>query len=170
MAINMGSSTTTSPHRRNADLTGLSGQEATLRDNLLKLRSVLILLAAHRGSKLEMARSLATELQAKSLKASVRSLYFWRGNYLRAGFAGIARRRRSDRSQPQCFSAEILARIVDIATRVRRHGDLSREFRSGGFRDYMCFESFRTWIRAVQRQLRVAEMPTREGRPIALSR
>jgi hypothetical protein len=164
----MGRLAPTSPHHRNAELAGRSAQKATLGDNLLKLRAVLILLATQRGSKLEMAHTLTEKLRAKSLKASVRSLYFWRKNYLRSGFAGIARRRRSDRGRPG-FGAETLARIVDASTRVRRHGDLTREFRDGGFQKSMSAETFRAWVRRIQRQLRVIEMPEREE-PLGLLR
>jgi len=156
---------TTSPHRRKAELTGISAQKRVFDDNLLKLRSVLILLAAQHGSKTETARTLTTELTAKGLKASVRSIFRWRGRYLRSGFAGIARRRRSDRGRPQGFGGETLALIVDASTRVRRHGDLSREFRN--FQGLMSLETFRTWVRRIQRQLRIVEMPRREE-PIAL--
>lgn len=164
---NTGCSWTTLAYLRNAESTGLSADSQGLNDNFLKLRAVLILRAAPHGSKTSTARTLAMELQGRNLKASFRSLYFWQKNYLRAGFAGIPRRRRSDRGRPQGFGAEILARIVDASTRVHRHGDLSREFRGGGFHSSMTSETFRVWIRRIQRRLRIIEMPTREE-PIAL--
>jgi hypothetical protein len=166
----MGRLATTSLHRRNSKLTGITAEEATFNDNLLKLRAVLLLLDAKRGAKMETARTVSRELQRRKLKASIRSLYFWRTNYLRSGFAGIARRRRSDYSRPQKFGAGIFARMVDAAMRVHLHGDLSREFRAG-FQGQMTYETFRVWTRRIQRQLRVVEMPgpEREERRRALS-
>jgi hypothetical protein len=144
---------------RNAQLTGISATEQALNENLLKLRAVLILLAARHGSKMATARATATELRAKRLKASMRSIYRWQSRYLRFGFAGIVRRKRSDMDCPHRFGWEILTGIVEAATRVKRHGDLVREFRK--LRPGISYRSFCVWVRKTQRQLRVVEMPMR---------
>jgi hypothetical protein len=151
----------TSPRGRNVQLSGTSAGEQALTNNLLRLRAVLILLAASRGSKAATARAMASELRAKYLKASPRSIYHWRSRYLRFGFGGIPRRRRADADCPRQFGAETLAQLVDAATRVKRYGDLAREFRK--FRPGISRESFRVWIWKIRRQLRVVEMPRREG-------
>jgi hypothetical protein len=151
----------TSPRGRNVRVPGTSAGEQALTNNLLRLRAVLILLAASRGSKVATARAMAAELKAKCLKASPRSIYHWRDRYLRFGFAGILRRRRSDADCPRRFGAETIARLVDAATRVKRYGDLACEFRK--LRLSICRESFRTWIWKIRRQLKVVEMPRREG-------
>ena len=152
-------SLTTPTHRRKAQLTGISPEAQALNDNLLKLRAVLILLAARHGSKMATARATATELRAKRLKASMRSIYRWQSRYLRFGFAGIVRQRRSDMDCPHRFGWEILTGIVEAATRVRRYGDLVREFRK--LRPGISYRSFCVWVRKTQRQLRVVEMPMR---------
>jgi hypothetical protein len=155
-------SLTTSVRARKCQLQGVSREEQALSDNLLKLRAVLVFLAARHGSKLTTARALVSELQAQGLKASHRSLYFWRLRYLRSGFAGIARRRRNDRGCPHAFGETTLARIVDAAMRVKRYGDVAREHRS--LRLGIGYEGFRLWVRKIQRQLRVIEMPAGEER------
>lgn len=123
---------------------GVSREARTFSDNLLKLRAVLILLAARRGAKTSTVTSLSRELKSYGAKASFRSLYHWRERYLRFGFAGIARRQRSDRNQPRGLSADALARIVDAATRIRRHGDVAREFRKADMG--VSYETFRFWV------------------------
>ncbi|MBZ5584245.1 MAG: hypothetical protein LAQ30_18930 [Acidobacteriia bacterium] len=148
--------------RRNARFTGVSAEDEKLQRNLLKLRAVLILLAARHGSKLATVRTLVSELRAKELRASNRSLYFWRLRYLRAGFAGIARRRRNDRGCPHTFGEATLHRIVEAAIRVKRNGDVAREYRR--LRLGISYEVFRLWVRKIQRQLRVIEMPAGEER------
>lgn len=148
-----------SPIRRKELLAGVSAEEERLQANLLRLRAVLILLAARHGSKVATARATAAELRAKRLKASPRSIYHWRSHYLRFGFAGIGRRRRSDMDCPHRFGWEILTGIVDATTRVKRYGDLVREFRK--LRPGISYRSFCVWVRKVQRQLRVIKMPKR---------
>jgi hypothetical protein len=150
----------TAPRLLSAQLAGISAEEMRLQRNLLKLRGVLILLSARHGSKVATARVLADELNAKRVKASPRSIYAWRNRYLRSGFAGIERRLRNDRDYPRGFGQETLTRIVEAATRVQRHGDMAREFRRYGFG--ISYETFRVWVRRIQRQLRVVEIPERE--------
>jgi hypothetical protein len=159
----MGGQTTsrTQQNPPKAQFTGLSAEQQALTDNLLKLRGVLILLAAPRGSKATTARNVASELKAARGRGSTRALYHWRGRYLRSGFAGIARRRRNDRDCPRGFGYATLVRIVDAATRVKRYGDLAREFRN--LHVAISDETFRQWVRRIQKQLRVIEMPVREG-------
>jgi len=82
-------------------LTVISRDDSTLTDNLLRLRAVLILIDAPRGSKLATARALAAELKANGRRASFRSVYRWQERYLCHGFAGIARRRRVDSWDPR---------------------------------------------------------------------
>lgn len=84
---------TTSPRGRNARLAGISAKQGKLRDNL-QVRAVQVLLAAPHGSKLVTARALAGELQERGLKASIRTIYFWRRRFLSLGRAG--RRMRKD--------------------------------------------------------------------------
>lgn len=151
----------TSRNQQEAHLASLSADQFKLNDNLFKLRGVLILLAAPRGTKATTARNVASELKAARGRGSTRALYHWRGRYLRSGFAGIARRRRNDRDCPRGFGYETLVRIVDAATRVRKYGDLAREFRN--LHAAISDETFRTWVRRIQKQLRVIEMPVREG-------
>lgn len=61
---------------------------------------------------------------------------------------------------PHRFGWEILTGIVEAATRVKRYGDLVREFRK--LRPGISYRSFCVWVRKVQRQLRVVEMPRRK--------
>jgi hypothetical protein len=149
----------TSPIRRKELLAGISAGSRDLEDDLLKLRAVLILLAAPHGSKVATACATAAELRAKRLKASMRSIFRWQNSYLRFGFAGIVRRRRSDVDCPRRFGGETIVRLVDAATRVKRHGDLTREFRK--LRAGICYGTFRAWVRRIRRQLKVIEMPRR---------
>lgn len=127
-----------------------------LPEDLLRFRAVLVLLAAPHGSKGAATRTIVEELEGR-LTLSVRSLSRWKANYLRSGFAGIPRRRRNDHGRPH-FNAATLARIVDASRRVRRHGDIAREFR-GGFVGLMTPETFRFWVRHAQRQRRVVTLP-----------
>lgn len=149
----------TSVSGRRALFAGISDVDERLQRNLLRLRAVLFLLGAVGGSKVTTARTLADELRARRSKASIRSLYRWRRSYLRFGFAGIARRRRDDAGCPRRLVLKAIPRIVDAATRVKRHGDLAREFR--GLRTGVSSETFRLWVRRIQRQLRVVELPER---------
>ncbi|MDR3702001.1 MAG: hypothetical protein P4L56_20300 [Candidatus Sulfopaludibacter sp.] len=89
----------------------------------------------------------------------MRSLYVWRGQYLRSGFAGIVRRRRNDRGCPKRFSESVMVRLIDAATRVRDRGDVALEYRA--FRSVMTYKTCWQWIRRLQTQLRVIEMPQR---------
>ena len=122
---------------------------------------MLILLAARHGFKVAMADTMAAELRAKGLKASPRSIYSWRRRYLVWGFAGIPRRRRNDADCPRGFGQELLNRIVDAATRVKRHGDLAREFRK--LRAGVSYGTFCAWVQRTRRWTKVVEMPRREG-------
>jgi hypothetical protein len=83
---------TTSSHGRSARLTGSSAKKKRVQSNL-RLRAVQALLAARHGCKLATARALSTELKARGLKASIRSLYFWRNRFLCLGRAGRRTRR-----------------------------------------------------------------------------
>jgi hypothetical protein len=130
-----------------------------LQCNLLKLRAVLLLLGATYGSKLMTARAVADELRSRRLKASERSVYSWRNRYLRFGFAGIVRQRRSDAGCPLKFRDETITGIVEAAVRVKFHGDMAREFRR--LRAGISYGNFRLWVRRIQKQLRVIELPER---------
>jgi hypothetical protein len=136
-----------------------SGRDRELNDNLLKLRAVLMLIAASRGQKAVTVAGLSMSLQNTGLKASVRSIYHWRRNYLRLGFAGIARQRRIDRGMPRGFGKDVMAQVVDAAVRVRWYGDIRREYLA--FEREASYETFRTWVRRIQARLRVVEMPRR---------
>ena len=129
--------------------------EAIQRD-LTKLRAVLVLLGAQRGSKVATARACTAEFKAKGLRVSLRSVYHWRARYLRFGFAGIARKRRSDSGQPRQFGQETLITLIDSASRVRRYGDVRREFRRLRLR--ISYEQFRCWIRRFQGEFRIVRV------------
>jgi hypothetical protein len=139
------------PSSPNAELKGVpravraSGDN--LSDDLLRLRAVLIFLAAPRGAKRQTAAALSRDLGRFGLKAGVRSIYRWRNRYLCDGFAGLARRRRSDYGCLH-FDEETLVSIIDYAARVRRSGDLRREY--GRLRPPISYETFRTWVRRLQ--------------------
>ena len=165
MAQSPASLLTTSTDRRNARKARLSGssmEERALSDNLLRLRAVLLVLAARHGCKLETARRVVAEIKTRGVRTSIRSVHRWRARYLRSGFAGIVRRRRSDRDCPRAFAGETIPRVIDAALRVKRHGDASREFRKLGAP--FCYHTFLRWIRWVQRELHVIEIPEREDR------
>jgi hypothetical protein len=114
-----------------------------LSSDLLRFRAVLLLLAAPRGSKVATARSLVIDLESKHLRASIRSLYHWRSRYLLSGVAGLDRQRRTDAGRPSPRTEPWLLRIAEAAARVRRHGDLSREFRR--LNPPFSYETFREW-------------------------
>ena len=137
-------------------LTGISRDDSTLNDNLLRLRAVLILIDAPRGSKLATARALAAELKANGRRPSLRSVQRWQERYLIYGFAGIARRSRSDRWDPsQLFGYPV--NVIDCAARVLHSGDTRREYRR--VKPSVCYETFRKWIRRVQAELRAPDVP-----------
>ena len=131
-------------------------------DNLLRLRAVLLVLAARHGCKLETAGRVVAEIKTRGVRASIRSVHRWRAHYLRSGFAGIVRRRRNDRDCPRAFAGEMIPRVVDAALRVKRRGDAMREFRRLGAP--FCYHTFLRWVRWVQKDLHVAEIPQREER------
>lgn len=146
--------------RRKAQLTALALEGGVSEGDLLKLRAVLLFLALPHGSKLVKAPKIVSGLKTRGLKASLRSLYMWREAYLRSGFAGIVRRRRRDRGRSHAFGEDVLLRIVDAVTRIRWHGDITREY--GAFKDTMSRESFRVWVHRFQKRFRLVEMPRRE--------
>jgi hypothetical protein len=115
---------------------GLSGDR-------MKLRAVLLLLSAPRGAKVATARNIVRDFKAQHWRASLRTLYRWRRRYLLAGFAGIARKGRSDRGLPSPRIEAWLQRIAETSIRVRRRGDLWREYRQ------LCppfaYRTFRFW-------------------------
>jgi hypothetical protein len=149
---------TTQPPKRgdpqNGRRTGVSRDNHVptdnLNDNLLKFRAVLILMAAPRGAKRATAATLSDELKRYGMKAAISSLYNWRRRYLGDGFAGIARRRRSDRFRYH-FSEDLLASIFEIAGR-RRVGNISREY--SRLNPAVSYETFRMWVRRLQRLYR----------------
>jgi hypothetical protein len=95
-------------------------------------------------------------LRAKGLKASPRTLWNWRRRYLIYGFAGLVRQRRCDSGRPRTHG--LLVRIAEAALRVRRYGDVRREYLAG-FRNEISYEQLRAWLRWVQ--ARVVVMPRR---------
>jgi hypothetical protein len=142
-------------------LVGHTADVQALNKCLLKMRAVLLLVDAPRGSKVVTADALAEELRVSHLMASKRSLYRWCRYYRRYGLIGLVRRRRNDRGRPQSFEADMLASIVDAAKRVRRHGDLAREFRN--FKGLLSYPTFLFWIRRIKRQCKVREIPVKEA-------
>ena len=131
-------------------------------DNLLRLRAVLLVLAARHGCKLETAGRVIAAIRKMGVRASVRSVCRWRARYLCAGFAGIVRRRRSDHDAPRAFAGEVVPRVVAAALRVKRRGDASREFRKLGAP--FSYHTFLRWVRWVQKELHVVQIPEREDR------
>jgi len=148
--------------RRKARLTALASGQGVLESDLLKLRAVMLLIDLPHGLKVARSAKLVGGLKSRGVKASLRSLYTWRRRYLKSGFAGIVRRRRRDRAQSHRFSEDLLLRVVDATTRVRKHGDIRREYRA--FRKVMSYESFRVWVHRFQMRLHLVEMPAREER------
>jgi hypothetical protein len=84
---------TTSARGRSARQASILAKQGWLQDNL-RFRAIQVLLAAPHGSKLGAARALVSELTERGLKASIRTLYFWRHRFLCLGRAG--RRTRKD--------------------------------------------------------------------------
>ena len=146
---------------RSPRLTGIARDDYGLNDNLLKLRAVLILLATPWGAKKKTAAILSRELKARRLRSSWRSIYRWQHRYQLDGFAGIVRKRRSDRGSQRNFSEEILEAIVESAGRVRRFGDIRREYCR--LKPPVCYETFRAWIHRIEPFFRVTEMAERGG-------
>jgi transposase len=151
---------TAAPHRGCVTrLPELRAADEAVQRDLWKLRAALILLGAQRGSKLAAAHGCVAEFKATGLKVSIRSVYRWRDRYLQSGFAGIARKCRSDRGCPRQHAEEFLIRIIEAANRVRWHGDIRREFRR--LKPAIGYEQFRTWIHRAQAWLRLNEAAKR---------
>jgi hypothetical protein len=135
-------------------------EDEALRKNLLKFRSVMVLLAAPHGSRKALVATLRKKLAGKGIKACKSSIYAWRLRVLRWGFAGLVRQARRDRG---CMrKAGVLPLIVDAAARVRRTGDLAREFRKLP-PSLTSYETFRRWVRSLQQRMAVIEMPSRKA-------
>ncbi len=109
--------------------------------NLLKLRAVLLLLAAPRGAKRAMAANLS-----RKLNTSPRTLYHWQARFLCDGLVGIERRRRSDSGFCRLDERSIEAIIAFAAN--RGHGSIRGEY--SRLRLPICYEAFRLWVRKVQ--------------------
>jgi hypothetical protein len=75
------------------------------------------------------------------------------------GFGGLTPQFRNDRGKPRIFGQDVLIRISDAALRIRKPGDLRREY--AAFSGVMSLESFRRWCRWIQ--ARVVEIPRRDG-------
>lgn len=144
--------------RRNTGLVPPSGDE-TLQRNLLKFRAVLVLLESPYGSRAAAIASLKEKLRGKGIGASGSSIYNWRQRVLLLGFAGLHRQLRSDKGRLR--TADALPLIVDAAARVKRYGDLAREFRK--LEPRMSRESFRRWIRHLQQRMAVIRTPLKEA-------
>lgn len=149
-------------HGRKARLTAFPRDEKQARLGLLKLRGVLILRAAKWGSKVATTTTLTRELRANGLKVSQRSLFHWQRRYIAFGFYGLLRHRRSDWHHPRAKVQGKYAQIVDAAVRVHKYADLAREYRK--LKPGVSLETFRMWVRRIQRELTVAKLPGREGR------
>ena len=147
-----------SSQRRNTGLLSSSEDEA-LRRNPLKFRAVVVLLATPHGSKEALIATLRKKLASKGITASRSSIYDWRKRVLRRGFAGLLRKLRRDRGSLR--APEALPLIVDAAARVRRFGDIAREFRK--LQPSMSRETWRRRIRNLQQRMAVIEMPSREA-------
>ena len=141
--------------QRRTPLAAIVLQDATLSRDLRKLRLVLCLIAAPRGSKLQTARVTVAQCRTSGFAVSVRSLFYWQARYLSAGFAGLTRKERGDSGYPR--DERLLSRLVDAAIKARRRGDIARLYRGAEWG--LGYEQFRAWIRRLGAQLRVIEMP-----------
>ena len=132
-------------------LTAAPELDEHFRCDLAKLRVVLILLGARRGAKVATARTCIAQFKRAGLQFSLRSAFRWRRQYLSFGFQGIARKRRSDHGRAH-FGEDVLLSFIDAAARVRRQGDIAREFRR--LKPTVSYETFRSWLRRLQTQIR----------------
>ena len=120
----------------------------------LKFRAVVVLLTTPHGHRKAVVATLREELAARGFKVSVGSIYNWRHRVLCRGVAGLVRQLRGDKGRLRRRAA--LPLIADAATRVRRSGDIAREFRR--LRPGVSRETFRRWVRTLQQHMDVIEI------------
>jgi hypothetical protein len=137
-----------------AQSTGTGNVDDALRRNLLKFRAVIVLITTPYGEREAVVAALRAELAVAGIGASVGSIYNWRQRVLYRGVAGLARGVRGDKGNLRQRAA--LPLIVEAATRVRRFGDLAREFRK--LQPGISYETWRRWIRTLQRHVGVTEI------------
>jgi transposase len=144
------------PHLVLPGLAELSAEE--LKECLRRFRIVNSAMTAPRGKRVQAIRGLS-----KRFHCAFRTIYNWRSAYLKAGFAGLLRKHRSDRGKPRKAGLSLLAAVAEAATRIQRSGDIAREWRASGLP--VSFETWRTWLHEVQRRLRitVVSRPGEEG-------
>jgi hypothetical protein len=123
----------------------IPSQGRALDRDIFRLRAVLLLLRAPHGSKAAVAEACVGELRSLGFRASTRALYFWRDRFLYAGFSGLQRRARRDRGIPRKLNEEVFQGIVAAAGRIRRVGDIRREYRR--LQPPLSYEGFRWWLR-----------------------
>ena len=152
------------PEHRRKPASRIPGDAAAERVKLLKIRAVLMLQGTRHGEKATAARELVAALKAMGVTASVRTIYVWRSRYLRSGRAGIDKRLRSDSGRMRAGGRDVFERLLDAVQKVRRHGDIAREFRRGSWP--FGREMFRIWVHRIQR--RVLVMPARRKHGIVL--
>lgn len=133
-----------------APIVSLSGADEPFQRDLVKLRLVLILGAAPRGSKIEIARAAVAKLRGQCQRISVRSVYRWQARYESDGFAGLLRRTRRDHARVR--RADLLSIVIYCAIRVRQRGDIQAEYNR--LKPAISYSTFRTWVRRIQAYLR----------------
>jgi transposase len=121
---------------------------AELKECSRRWRIVNAAMAAPRGRRVQTVRSLA-----KRFHVAFRTVYSWRSKYLKAGLVGLLRMRRSDRGKPRKGGGlTLLAAAAEAALRIRRTGDLAREWRASSLP--VSYETFRTWVHELQRRFK----------------
>ena len=133
--------------------------DGKLRDNFrayLQLRAILYLENVRRGGKVAAAREAA-----ESFGVSLRSVYTWREQFRKLGILGLLRRRRRDCGRSRSLSADIIEAIRQRQGEMRGRGNLSSVWRSLG--KPATFESFRYWVRLIQKSKLVELPPDRTG-------
>jgi hypothetical protein len=109
----------------------------------LRFRVCLRLLTAPHGAKEQVARRLAAELGR-----GVRTLFRWQRQYKEFGSEGLDRRRRADKGSSHLYGPNEISRVAQAAWRIRRRGDLTREWRAAGLPG--SYSTFVSQVRAMQ--------------------
>lgn len=97
----------TRPLERKGRITGLSPDSRTPCESLLKLRAVLVLCSAARGTKGTVVADLSRGFERRGVKFSATFLYRWSRRYACFGPAGLDRLRRKDFGVPRLVHREV---------------------------------------------------------------
>lgn len=127
-------------------------EDRELEHAFLRLRAVLVMISTAHGGKGAAAANCTQALQDRGIPCSPRTLGRWCWLYKRRGFAGLSRQRRADAGRPRRISGDVFLSLVNAAARLRRPGDLTREFRKlqPGTIPY---RTFVFWVRRLQAEL-----------------